>query len=153
MVKNLSESPNIIPGEHEVVYDCRILPEYSVDSLLEGFKLIFEQISNKYEKTIGDIRYPALNLEIIERSDAAPPTPLDSPIVQGLVKALRELRGIEPRIGGIGGGTVASFFRKLGIPAAAWSTVNDTARVPNEYAKIDNIVSDAKVMAYLMLNL
>ena len=153
MVKNPSESPNIIPGEHEVVYDCRILPEYSVDSLLKDFKLIFEQVSNKYEKIISDIKYPALNLEIIERLDAAPPTPLDSPIVQGLVKALRELRGIEPRIGGIGGGTVAAFFRRLGIPAAAWSTVDDTAHMPNEYAKIDNIVSDAKVMAYLMLNL
>jgi len=153
MVKNPSGSPNIIPGEHEVVYDCRILPEYSVDALLEDFKLIFEQVSSKYEKIIGDIKYPALNLEIIERSDAAPPTPLDSPIVQGLVKALRELRSIEPRIGGIGGGTVAAFFRRLGIPAAVWSTIDDTAHMPNEYARIDNIVSDAKVMAYLMLNL
>ena len=153
MVKNPSGSPNIIPGEHEVVYDCRILPEYSVDALLEDFKSIFEQVSSKYEKIIGDIKYPALNLEIIERSDAAPPTPLDSPIVQGLVKALRELRSIEPRIGGIGGGTVAAFFRRLGIPAAVWSTIDDTAHMPNEYARIDNIVSDAKVMAYLMLNL
>jgi succinyl-diaminopimelate desuccinylase len=48
---------------------------------------------------------------------------------------------------------VAAFFRRIGIPAAVWSTIDDTAHAPNEYAKIDNIVNDAKVMAYLMLNL
>lgn len=153
MVRNPAGSPNIIPGEHEVVYDCRILPEYSIDDLIEDFRVIFNQVSAKYEKVYDNVKYPVLNLEVIERLDAAPPTPVDSNIVKTLVKALQELRGITPRIGGIGGGTVAAFFRRINIPAVAWSTVDDTAHMPNEYAKIENVVSDAKVMAYLMLNL
>jgi succinyl-diaminopimelate desuccinylase len=153
MVKNPSESPNIIPGEHEVVYDCRILPEHNVDALLQDFKTAFNQVSSKYEKVFDGVKYPTLDIEIIERSDAAPPTPADSPIIQELVKALRELRGIKPKVGGIGGGTVAAFFRRIGIPAAVWSTIDDKAHTPNEYAKIENIINDAKVMAYLMLNL
>jgi succinyl-diaminopimelate desuccinylase len=63
------------------------------------------------------------------------------------------LRGVKPRVGGIGGGTVAAFFRRMGIPAAVWSTIDDVAHMPNEYAKIDNMISDAKVMAYLMMYL
>ncbi|HGE69534.1 TPA: M20/M25/M40 family metallo-hydrolase, partial [Candidatus Poribacteria bacterium] len=80
-------------------------------------------------------------------------TPANSPIIQELVKALRELRGIKQKVGGIGGGTVAASFRRIGIHAAVWSTIDDTAHTPNEYAKIENIINDAKVMAYLMLNL
>jgi len=153
MVKNTSGSPNIIPGEHEIVYDCRLLPEHGIDMLLEDLKKVFDRIASKYEKVFEGSRYPQLGIEVIERSDSPPPTSVDSVIVRTLIKALEELRGIKPRVGGIGGGTVAAFFRRLGIPAVVWSTIDDVAHMPNEYAKIDNIVNDAKVMAYLMMNL
>ncbi|MCD6372386.1 MAG: M20/M25/M40 family metallo-hydrolase, partial [Thermococcus sp.] len=51
----------------------------------------------------------------------------------------------------IGGGTFAAYFRKLGIPAVVWATLDEMAHQPNEYAKIDNMVEDAKVMAALAL--
>lgn len=151
MVKNPCGSPNIIPGEHEVVYDCRILPEHSTDALLKDMKEIFNALTTLHEKRVADTTYPQLEVEIIRRSDAAPPTPPDSPIVKALIEALKTLRGVEPRVGGIGGGTVAAFFRRVGVPAAVWSTVDETAHMPNEYAKIENMIADAKVMAYLML--
>lgn len=47
---------------------------------------------------------------------------------------------------------MAAFFRRIGIPAAVWSTIDETAHMPNEYSKIDNLIADAKVMAYLMMN-
>ncbi|MEM0038186.1 MAG: M20 family metallo-hydrolase [Zestosphaera sp.] len=151
MVKNPCGSPNIIPGEHEVVFDCRILPEYSVDDLLKDMDDVFHVLRTVYGRRSGGDTYPQLEVEVIRRSDAAPPTPPDSPIVKALVEALRTLRGIEPRVGGIGGGTVAAFFRRIGVPAAVWSTVDETAHMPNEYAKVDNMLADARVMAYLML--
>lgn len=150
MVKNSSGSPNIIPGEHEITIDCRLLPEHNIDDLLRDIKDVFEQIAFKYAKKADNEIYPKLEIEVIQRGDPAPPTPIDSPIVQSLVKSLKELRGIEPRIGGIGGGTVGSFFRKIGIPAVVWSTIDETAHMPNEYCKIENLLADAKVMAYLM---
>ncbi|MCI4437807.1 MAG: M20 family metallo-hydrolase [Ignisphaera sp.] len=153
MVRNPSTSPNIIPGEHEVVMDCRLLPEHSIDEFLEDLKKVFNEIASKHEKNVEGVKYPQLSIEIIQRSDAPPPTPVEAPIVQTLMKALQELRGIKPRVIGIGGGTVAAFFRRLGISAAVWSTIDEVAHQPNEYAKIDNMVNDAKVMAYLMLNL
>lgn len=152
MVRNSSGSPNIIPGEHEVVIDCRVLPGAGLDELLEDFGKAFEQVRKEHGKTIEGKELPQLEFEILNRADAAPPTSPDSPIVKGLVKALEELRGVKARVGGIGGGTVAAFFRRIGIPAAVWSTIDETAHMPNEYCKVDNLVGDAKVFAYLMLN-
>lgn len=151
MVKNPSGSPNIIPGEHEITLDCRVLPGYDLDELMKDMYKVFSGLQAAYERKVDEKTYPTLEHEIIERSDAPPPTPVDSPIVKALSAALRALRGIEPRIGGIGGGTVAAFFRRIGIPAAVWSTIDETAHMPNEYCKVDNLINDAKVMAYLAL--
>lgn len=152
MVRNSSGSPNIIPGEHEVVVDCRVLPGASLDELLEDFRRAFERIKGERGKVIEGKELPQLEIEILNRADAAPPTPPDSPIVRALIRALEELRGIRARVGGIGGGTVAAFFRRIGIPAAVWSTIDETAHMPNEYSKINNLIGDAKVFAYLMIN-
>jgi len=53
---------------------------------------------------------------------------------------------------GIGGGTVAAFFREAGLPAAVWSTISATAHQPNEYCLIKNIITDAKIMATVFLS-
>ncbi|MEM4490562.1 MAG: M20 family metallo-hydrolase, partial [Desulfurococcaceae archaeon] len=151
MTRNYVESPNIIPGEHEFVLDCRLLPEHSIDSLIKDIGSIYSQIANIYEKKINSETYPKLEIEVLQKQDPAPITPPNSTIVQVLAKSLRELRGIEPRIGGIGGGTVAAFFRRMGIPAVVWSTIEETAHMPNEYCKIKNLIEDAKVIAYLMM--
>jgi succinyl-diaminopimelate desuccinylase len=52
---------------------------------------------------------------------------------------------------GIGGGTVAAFFREAGLPAAVWSKMDDQAHQPDEYCVIENMVNDAKVMVRLIL--
>ncbi|MEM0027291.1 MAG: M20 family metallo-hydrolase [Ignisphaera sp.] len=151
MVRNTAESPNIIPGEHEVVVDCRILPEHPVDELLKSFKNIASTVKEMFLKEIEKNVYPDIEIETINKFNAPQPTLVDSPIVKTLIQALKELRGVEPVIGGIGGGTLAASFRKLGIPAVAWATLDNTAHMPNEYSKINNLIEDAKIIAYLML--
>jgi len=56
---------------------------------------------------------------------------------------------VEPKVGGIGGGTCAAFFRRIDIPAVVWSTIEETAHQLNEYAKIENMLNDAKTFAFL----
>jgi succinyl-diaminopimelate desuccinylase len=58
---------------------------------------------------------------------------------------------LDARVGGLGGGTCAVFFRKAGFPAVVWSTVDEVAHQSNEYSKVGNMVSDAKVFALLAL--
>ncbi|WP_461863348.1 M20 family metallo-hydrolase [Thermococcus sp.] len=147
MVRNPADSPNIAPGEHELVFDCRILPEYSLDEVLEDARKLAEEVKERYRKE----SLPEITLEIIQRLDAPEPTDPNSEIVRLLKKALKDLRGKEAKVGGIGGGTFAAYFRKLGIPAVVWATLDELAHQPNEYAKIDNLVEDAKVMAALAL--
>ncbi len=148
---NPADSPNIAPGEHEVVFDCRVLPEYDLDEVLGDAEKLASEVSEKYRKEIDGMRLPEVNIEILQRGDAAPPTDPKGEIVKLLKEALRKLRGKEAKAGGIGGGTFAAFFRRLGIPAVVWATLDETAHQPNEYAKIDNMVEDAKVMATLAL--
>ncbi len=59
---------------------------------------------------------------------------------------------IQPKVGGIGGGTCAAFFRREGMPAVVWSTIDETAHQPNEYANVANLVNDAKVFASLAIS-
>jgi succinyl-diaminopimelate desuccinylase len=47
---------------------------------------------------------------------------------------------------------VGAVFRRHGIPAVVWSTMDDLAHQPNEYCVIDNMVQDAKVFAHVFLD-
>jgi succinyl-diaminopimelate desuccinylase len=67
--------------------------------------------------------------------------------VKALEKAVREVYKVEPKVQGIGGGTVAAFFRRLNLPAVVYSRLNETAHQPNEYCILDNLIGDAKVFA------
>jgi succinyl-diaminopimelate desuccinylase len=40
-------------------------------------------------------------------------------------------------------------FRRRGIPAVVWASLEETAHSPNEYCVIDNLVGDALVLAHL----
>ncbi|AGB04935.1 acetylornithine deacetylase or succinyl-diaminopimelate desuccinylase [Aciduliprofundum sp. MAR08-339] len=135
---------NTIPGTDVIYFDFRVLPHYKIEDVIGDVRKIAEEYEKKENVKI--------NVEIVQASQAAPPTDVNSEIVQKLMKALRELRGIEPVAGGIGGGTVAAFFRRVGIPAVVWMTADDVEHQPNEYCRVDNCINDAKVFIYLALS-
>jgi succinyl-diaminopimelate desuccinylase len=138
------DAVNIIPGEDIVHFDCRILPSYDIEEILKDI----QQLAAEYEKKTG----AKIEIEPLHKSVAPKPTDPNSEIVIALKEAVRNVQGKEPKIGGIGGGTCAAFFRKINIPAVVWSTIDETAHQPNEYARIENIGNDAKVFATLMLS-
>jgi succinyl-diaminopimelate desuccinylase len=138
------DAVNIVPGEDTVYFDCRLLPKYNVDEVVEDIGRLAEEFE---AKTKAKIVYEEVN-----RNVAAKPTDANAPIVTMLTDAIRKVRGTEPKVGGIGGGTCAAFFRRVGIPAVVWSTIDEIAHQPNEYSKTENLVNDAKIFAYLMLS-
>ena len=137
------ENVNTIPGKGDFYLDCRILPMYQVDTLLQRAREIADEIA----KDLG----VKIHVEPAYREDAAPPTPADSPVVRALADAIRTVTGRQATPMGIGGGTVAAFFRKAGLPAAVWCTCPDTAHQPNEYCIIPDILTDAKVFAAMAM--
>lgn len=143
--KHEANVPNVntIPDEEVFYFDCRILPNYDVDLFLENVKRLCHEVETRHKAKIE------MTCELDGR--AAPPTPPDAPVVKALEKAIADIRGAQPRVIGIGGGTVAAFFRKAGFNAAVWATQDETLHEPNEYVKIKNILDDAKVFAHVAL--
>ena len=134
---------NTIPGTDVFYFDFRILPEYGVEEIINDVKRIAEEVSNETGAKI--------DVEIVQRSNPSK-TDENSEIVLKLKDALKHLRGIDAGIGGIGGGTVAAAFRRVGIPAVVWMTADDVEHQPDEFCRIKNCIEDAKIFAYLSLN-
>jgi succinyl-diaminopimelate desuccinylase len=138
------DAVNIIPGEDTVYFDCRILPNYSLDEVLSEITLITEE----FEKDTG----VKITVEVLQKQTAPETNDGNSQVAMLLKRAILESRGLDARVGGIGGGTCAAFFRKAGFPAVVWSTIDDVAHQQDEYSKVDNMVNDAKVFALLAMS-
>lgn len=134
------DSINIIPGVEVSYIDCRVLPQYDLGVVIKDIKAIAGR------KEFADV---GIRIEEFNREDATPQTDEGAEVVQLLKTALKDLRKVNAKVVGIGGGTCAAFFRKKSLAAAVWSTEDPVAHEPNEYARIENIVGDAKVLAYL----
>jgi succinyl-diaminopimelate desuccinylase len=134
---------NTIPGRDVFFMDCRILPQYEVDDILATAKNIGDKLMKELDLTI--------EVEPTYRQDAAQPTPADAPVVKALSRSIETVSGLVAKPMGIGGGTVAAFFRKAGLPTAVWITMSDSAHQPNEYCLISNIINDAMVFACLYM--
>jgi succinyl-diaminopimelate desuccinylase len=135
------DAVNIIPGEDVVYFDCRILPEYDVEEVLASI----EGITARIESDTG----ARIRVEVLQKQVSPPLADGKSEIVALLRKALKVSRGMDATVGGVGGGTCAAFFRQAGIPAVVWCTIDEVPHSPDEYARIANIIADAKVFALL----
>jgi succinyl-diaminopimelate desuccinylase len=142
--KKTANVPNIntIPGEDFFCMDMRILPQYPVNTVLAEIDKIKAEVETKHGVKIS---YGT------PQKVESKATPVDSPLVSMMSRAVGEVYGVKTRPIGIGGGTVGSFLRNEGIHCVVWSRMDDTAHQPNEYTILANILGDAKVMALLML--
>ena len=134
---------NTIPGDDVFYLDCRVMPEYSFEEVEAKIDEMIKKIEEKFKVKI--------ERDYAQKAPAAPPTPVDSEVVQKLKKAIKAVYNKEAKPMGIGGGTVAAFFRREGFNAAVWAKMDETAHQPNEYCIIDNMVDDAKVYAHIFL--
>ncbi len=134
------DSINIIPGEDRFCMDCRILPCYSLQEVLARVDECCRQIEMEYGVKV-EYTTP-------QRSES-PATPVDAPVAQKLAASIKRVHGLEPKFIGIGGGTVGAEFRREGIDAVVWSTLDNQAHQPNEYCVIDNLIKDALTLVDL----
>lgn len=141
--KKESNVPNIntIPGEDVFYIDCRILPETGADVVFEKIKKMAKDIETEKGVTI--------KFEIVQKA-VSKATPESSPLVSMIKAAIKEVYKKDSKVTGMGGGTVAAYLRNKDIDAVVWSTIEETAHMPNEKCSLKNLESDAIVMAYLM---
>jgi succinyl-diaminopimelate desuccinylase len=134
---------NTIPGRGVFYLDCRVLPDYDLAQVEARVRAIATEAAGKFGITVA--------VEPVQTLASAPPTAPDAPVVRALKQAIQQVYGREAIPQGIGGGTVAAFFRQQGLPAAVWMTANDCAHQPNEFCFLSHLLGDAKVLAHVCL--
>jgi len=134
---------NTIPGEDIFYMDCRVLPDYNLEDVMKTIKLIVSKIEKKFQVQI--------EVSPVQYFQAPPPTSSASPVVLALQEAVSDVYGVRAFAGGVGAGTLASYFRKVNIPAAVWSKTCQNAHQPDESCPIDNMLGNAKVFAHIFL--
>ncbi len=132
---------NTIPGKDIFYLDCRVLPEYSLKKVIEKIKALALEV----EKKTG-VR---VKVEVVNAVQAPPATATDAPVVRAIQEAVQAVYHREAFPQGIGGATVAAFFRKAGLPAAVWCTSSETAHQPNESCRLSHLIKDAQVFAHI----
>ncbi|MDE1865084.1 MAG: M20 family metallo-hydrolase [Candidatus Micrarchaeota archaeon] len=138
------DSTNIIPGIDVSYIDCRVIPGYKLDDILADMNAIAKGDGFASDGV-------SIEVGVFNREDAVPKTAPDSEVAVRLSRCIKAVLGIEPRFVGIGGGTCAKFFREKGFPAVVWSKQSLLAHQPNEPAKVDDMVTDAKVFVAMLI--
>ncbi len=145
MLKNNVTNPNTIPGSVEVVFDCRILPNYKIEDVLNYINKFIEKFDfKKYIKYYDNSTTPKINYEILKLENPNY-TDENSEIIKELKNAIKKVLNREAKLCGMGGGTVAAFLRYKGYKVGVWGIGEETAHQPNEYIKIEDLVKMAKV--------
>lgn len=141
--KHEANVPNVntIPGEDTFYFDCRVLPSYKPKDVVAAVRGLADQAGKAFNVKVG---------VDIESEESSPPTRADAPVVVELTKAIQKARTVRAKPVGIGGGTVAAPLRRKGFPCAVWSTIDEVGHAVDEYAKVENLVGDARVFALLM---
>lgn len=133
------DNVNTIPGEDVFYVDCRILPEYDLEKILSDVRNLASEFQEE-----SDAR---LEIDFVQKEQAPQGTPKDSEIYRLLSSAIRDVTGRKPYAIGIGGGTVAKFFRERGMESVVWSTADDEVyHEVDEYCVLDYILQDRDVI-------
>lgn len=131
------DNVNTIPGLDVFYLDSRVLPKYPPEDVLA---FIRNHISEFEKGSKAKITMEIMNEE------HTPPTSVDSEIYKILSSAIRTVQGKEPKPIGIGGGTVAAFFRNAGIDAVVWGMSDpDVYHQPDEFIAIDHLIKATEI--------
>ncbi len=139
------DNVNTIPGLETIYLDCRVLPMYDLDNVIDDITNCIRDFEKESKVHIS--------FEFMQKEQAPVNTSPDSNIVKVLSESIKKIKGSEPRIVGIGGGTCAAFFRHDGMDAVVWSTtVPEVAHQADEYCVIDHIIGDFKILENILMN-
>ena len=135
------ENINTLPGKDIFYIDCRVLPCYDLNDVIEQVEGMGLYVAEEYGVKV--------KVEVESKTQAPPPTTEDADIVEKVIFAVKEVYGVDAKPGGIGGTTVAALLRERGYQTVVWSTLLQQAHQANEKGSVSNTLNDAKVMMLL----
>ncbi len=134
---------NTVPGRDVFYMDCRILPCYSLEQVYAKAEALCQAVASRYGVQVS--------VDVESAQQAPEPTSAQSAVVLLLQEALQG-QGVESKLIGIGGGTVAKELRKKGFQAAVWSKILSNCHEPEEKACISNALFDAQIFAHMIFS-
>jgi len=134
---------NIIPGKDIFYWDCRYLPCYKYERIMDVIKACARKTEERFKVKV--------DIGVIENASSVP-TDRNAPVVKLFSAAVKEVGDASVFLYGVGGSTLACFLRNLGLDAVACGKNFDTLHAPNEYSSIKNTVYGAKIAAYILFN-
>jgi len=138
---------NVIPAVAEMTFDVRLTP--GIDS--DGLRAELEAVSRNAEQAHPGAKVewePVNAFRLATRVDRS------EPLVQAMIRGVREGAGRAPNYGGVPGSTDGTILRmELGIPIVTCGPGNRL--IPHqvdEYVEVDEIVESAKIYIASALN-
>jgi acetylornithine deacetylase/succinyl-diaminopimelate desuccinylase family protein len=134
---------NVVPGECVFTIDRRLIPGESAESATAEIDARLRQVA----ADDPEFRY---ELVMDPHGDAIPAnlTAEDSPLVQALQAAVRDVTGQEPEyFVAWAGATDGRFYRLAGIDTVGYGPGGENAHGANEAVFIDDLVTQAQVWA------
>ncbi len=143
MGHNGVQNVNTIPGEHFISYDCRVLPEYSLESVMAMFETVKNKIEKEYKVSISYSK--------AQSHQSVPAVSQDSPTYKLLATALKNAFNLEAKPIAVGGGTCAYALRAIGIDAIVCGIgADDVAHQPNEYMEMESLIKSVKLFTHVL---
>ncbi len=144
--KHEANVPNVntVPAKDVFYVDCRVLPDYDLQEIVDTVKGICEEIANERELRV--------ELECLEFLSAAPKADLSTDFGKKFCAAIEKIHNLPAIEIGSGGGTFAGYMREYGLNAVAWATIVATYHEPNECSNIKFTIADAKIIASILFN-
>lgn len=139
------ENINTVPGEDVTFFDIRLLPQYDPDECVK----VAKEVGRMFERRTG----AKIEVQAIRVDPAGKASRVDGEGAKALIKAVRRVLPVQPRMMGIGGQTCANWFRQEGLDSYVWETLDEMAHQVNEYTRVDNLVNDTKVFSVLLAHL
>ena len=126
------EKENVIPGECEIRFDRRLLPEEPID---QAEKELTEFFKKAVQKTGCDAK-----LEFVNKTPGYH-TPKELGFVQAVSRSIKKTMGQELPFAGELGGNDGTFFAKNGIPVVCYGPIRADTNYHgvNEFVYLDDI--------------
>ncbi len=144
-----SGSANTVPGTDISFIDMRLLPKYNLDDVLGYARHLAEKYQEQFKIK--------MTIENPVHTSAPSETSPKCEVIKKLVDAIQVVRGVKPKMIGIGGETCANHLRKIKIQGkplnvAVYCSITGTEHKINERAKLAHILYDTKVFAHVFMN-
>lgn len=139
---------NIVPEKCTLSIDCRLVPEMPLRYVIRRMEEILQALSDRgpaFEWTIGN--------DTDLQGDGIYTDP-DSPLIQTMLQAVRDVTGEDTEPTGYMQGSDAEQFADLGIPIAIFGPSDPSVgHSPNERVSIKQAVEATKILAVTILRL